>query len=590
MFSLGACRSRAFWLLILPITSLAAAGLAQTAPPVTNIHAVQHDGQTFITWIDAATGTAGANYRYDVYRSTDGPITDLRRATLVQRGIYNNSAQLIGPKPFNQVTRQNAAFAASKIQNGGAALPMRSGVAVYTNRETASAHYAVITRDITNALQPSPVSASNSVATAVKESPAPIVPVLQVPSTDPARKPFCCSISGKANLPLWLRLHGSGGSAATTGDLQAYWGDSTMGYQDGIQSMFAVYEDHTGNAIAKGGARQLIMTPQDAVWSIDGNFGSETLWYGYKIVPNFVQDRNPHIYPFTQAKLAFILPWAIRHYSADPNRIYGISESMGGYGTVLWSLRQPNLFAAIFMRIPILGPWLHIPSLMDVTLTGQPRMVNATNDTLPNGTLYNKDTDVASWIVEDCSRNLPYVSWSSGRQDATLANHRMWSYSVQMANALKKCHYGLSFIWSDGIHNNSTASLENSLLEQYQSAFARNVSYPAFTNFALDSDYGNGDYKQGALAGCVNCGWRWKIISDTAISWSASFSNVEVTKRSTTDITPRNTQFFKPAPGTAVKWTTSTGQMGTAVADSYGLITVTGVELIAGTETVLTMQ
>ncbi len=577
-------------IIVLLCIYLVASASAQTAPPVTNIHAVQHDGQTFVTWTDAAAGADGEHYRYDLYRSTSGQITDLSRAALVQTGIYNNSGQLIGPKPFSQATRQNAALPMSKVQNGGAALPTWSGLAVYTNTDRASAYYAVVTRDVTNLLQPSPLSADNSLRVPVTESPAPIVPVLQIPSTDQSRKPSCCSISGKANLPLWLRLHGSGGSAAALGDLQAYWGDSTMGYQDGTQSMFALYEDHSGSAFAKGGVRKLIMTPQDAVWSIDGKSGSETYWYGYKVIPMFAKDRNAHVYPFTRAKLALIVPWAIRHYAADPNRIYGISESMGAYGQTQWSLRHADIFAAIFMRVPILGPWLHIPSLLDVTPIGTPRTVAATNDTLPDGTLYSNDTDIATWVARDCSRNLPYVSWSSGRNDIGLANHRMWSYAVQMANALGTCHYGFSFIWGNGRHDGATASLENTLLEQYQTVFSRNISYPAFTHFSLDNNYGNGDPKDGTLAGCVNCGWRWKVITDTADVWSASFMNTQVTARSITDVTPRNAQLFKRAPGMAVKWSASTGQKGLAVADSYGLVTIPGVELVAGAETVLTIQ
>ena len=312
----------------------AAAG-SQTAPPVTNIQAIQHDGQTFITWADAATGSAGANYRYDLYRSTSGPISDLNTATLVQQGIYNNSGQLIGPKPFSQATRQNTALLMSKIQNGGNALPVWSGVAVYTNLTRVSAYYAVVTRDITNRQQPSPLSlGNNSLQASIGEYPAPIQPVLQVPSTDQSRNPACCSISGTPNLPLWFKLHGSGGIAAPWGDLQAYWGDSTKGYQDGIQSMFSLYEDHSGNGIAKGGVRQLVMTPQDAVWSINGDFLSETFWYGYRDIPIFAGDRTRHVYPFTQSKFALIVPWAVQHYSADPNHLYGVAESMGGYGQV----------------------------------------------------------------------------------------------------------------------------------------------------------------------------------------------------------------------------------------------------------------
>jgi hypothetical protein len=191
------------------------AAIAQNAPPVTGIQAIQHDGQTFITWNDAASGSTGADYRYKLYRSTNGPITNLSSATLVQQGIYNNSGQLIGPKPYKQSTRQNTANPMSKIQSGGSAVPTWSGAAVYTNLATANASYAVITHDITGASADSPlVAGGNATTSSIAESVAEIQPILQIPGSDPSRQEGCspCSInSASVNQPLWLKLHGSGG-------------------------------------------------------------------------------------------------------------------------------------------------------------------------------------------------------------------------------------------------------------------------------------------------------------------------------------------------------------------------------------------
>jgi hypothetical protein len=159
-----------------------------------------------------------------------------------------------------------------------------------------------------------------------------------------------------------------------------------------------------------------------------------------------------------------------------------------------------------------------------------------------------------------------------------------------MADALKACHYGFSFIWNDGVHSVATASLENILLEQYQTALAKNVSYPAFTNFSLDNNYGDGRPTHGTSSGCVNCGWVWKLLTDTTTSWSASFKNSQVATKSTTDVTARNLQHFSPKPGTALRWWTSTGQKGTVLVDSYGLVTVKGVEVTSSADTVLTIQ
>jgi len=132
--------------------------------------------------------------------------------------------------------------------------------------------------------------------------------------------------------------------------------------------------------------------------------------------------------------------------------------------------------------------------------------------------------------------------------------------------------------------------LENIILQQYQTAFAKNVSYPAFTNFSLDENYGNGDHTNGDLTGCVNCGWQWSVTSDQATTWVASFSNSQVKSSATVSLTPRNTQLFKPNPGSAFHWFTSNGQKGQVTADQYGLVTVQAVQLATSGRTTLTIQ
>jgi len=88
----------------------------------------------------------------------------------------------------------------------------------------------------------------------------------------------------------------------------------------------------------------------------------------------------------------------------------------------------------------------------------------------------------------------------------------------------------------------------------------------------------------------VNCGWKWHILADTQATWSVVFRNEQVTTSARTDVTPRNAQRFKRAARTSVKWSASTGQEGTAVVDSSGLVTITGIELTPNTETTVTIQ
>jgi hypothetical protein len=660
-------RRRKLWLSVLFLFSSLLMTEAQTAPAVTGINALQHDGQTFITWTDVATGSVGANYRYDLYRSTAGPITDLSAATLIQKGIYNNSGQLIGPKPYNQTTRQTATLPMSTIISGGSPLPTWSGAAVHTNLAAETAWYAVVTRDLTGASATSPlVVGSNSLSVGVPESPAPILPILQIPGTSPSRLAGCsvCAVtSASKGQPLWVSLHASGGSAPAWGDYWAYWGDSTMGYQEGTQSMFAVYQNPSGGGFFSGFKNQLIFGPQDEVWSVSGNGGTQTLWYGYYDVPPFTPDTAAHVYPFTQPKLSLIVPWVISHYQADPNRIFGFGRSMGGMGLTTWGIKQPNLFAGIFMIAVPIGPWNFIPEIdfgqalgiisvlsgaknaswvsgdtfgnylpgFTITINGQSNRVSSVTDathllltntytstsgsqpysvtpaplidkgtppsvTLPDGiTSFDADTDAAAWVAQDCSRNLPYVAWASGRLDMThSAQMNAWTNATRLANALRACHYGFSFAWNNGNHS-TVGDILNQLSKTYIPQLNKAVSYPAFTNFSLDNNYGDGSRTDGDCNSgtpgptCyVNNGWNWTGISETATSWSAVISNPLVTATATTDITPRNTQFFHPLAGSTVNWTATGGQSGQVVTDSYGLATIIGLTVSPGSN-VITM-
>jgi hypothetical protein len=494
---------------------------------------------------------------------------------------------------------------------------------------------------------------------------------------------------------MWLSLHASGGKASDWGDYWSYWGNANMGYQDGTQSSFAVYQDVTGTDFNAGFPNQLIMTPQDTVWSInaggtnsDANGQSETYWYGYNATASIpgaygpAPDSGAYIVPATKNKLSLILPWAIGHYQVDPSRIFAHGQSMGGYGSANWSLRQSNTFAGVFMAIPIIGPWQKIPQLdfgaalgavsvtngspvvtwvsgqnfgkylagpntgFDLAINGVVKTASLVNNsaqltlnhnwtdssgiysyttgggsgcngmpacgaglttiktssvnTLPDGvTQYNNDTDTPTWVSENCGQNIPFVGWAAGRLDATTSG--MWNMSVLFANALRTCHLGLSFAWANDNHNSGTAGLLKPLTGMYAPQLRLNVSYPAFTSFSLDSNYGDGSTTDGDCTSgnaskgpvCyINYGWTWTTPIDTAGSWSATITNSQVTSgvcpttkcatSATVSITPRNTQSFKPAAGSTVSWTTTAGQSGSVIVDSYGLATVTGLQLNSG--------
>src|SRR3954451_25139899 len=86
---------------------------------VTDVRVAYRQGQTFITWKDAAEGEAGAKYRYSLYRS-DQPITaqNLAKAELCYCGVLNNSAKLYGTA-FNMKDRIDPEKPYCVIEEGG---------------------------------------------------------------------------------------------------------------------------------------------------------------------------------------------------------------------------------------------------------------------------------------------------------------------------------------------------------------------------------------------------------------------------------------------------------------------------------------
>ena len=580
------------------LLAAACAAYAASAPSVTGIAATFHDGQTFLTWTDAATGSAGANYRYEVYRSTS-PIVDatsLAAATFLQEA-FNNSGQLVAAGgTWNQTTRQNGALPMSIIQQGscggptytacGTQLPAFTGLAVHTVTANASAYYAVITHDRTGALSDSPVTpGSNATTSPVSESVGIVLPMKIYDSHDTVNRNAGTSsvtISGTTNLPLWFSFSGDGactdyksGSLAF-GDLWQYYGDSTMGYQEGVPEAFSVSEDHTGSQF---GVRSLYLSHCSLVWTNSGLGSFDPIYSGY-----LWPDSNTY-QTYVEKAIMSYAQWAIANYGANPNRIYQSGQSAGGYAGDV-AILHPEVFAAVFDSA---AEWERqvIPSM----ITGS--IITATSSMLMAGTnqKFLDRMNMPAYISSHCG-SLPFIAFSVGRNDTSQGN--IWIGMLDMVAALKACHAGFAFAWNNGTHSDGPAAMAF-LRTTYQTAIAKNVSYPAFANDSADNNMGNGSSTNGDCntgspgSTCfVNGGFSWTTPTETSTTWSAAISNTGATL--TVDITPRNSQAFHLTPGQLVNWTASTGQKGTVAADVWGLATAPGVTVNAGAATTVAFQ
>jgi len=116
-------------------------------PEVTGVRAVSRNGQTFVTWKDAAEGEEGSGLRYVLYRSAS-PITEENagRAEVCVAGIPNNSARLFGTA-FTPKDRLDPKRPMSVLEEGGTPLPLWSGLAVRTILKDGKSYYAVRVTD-----------------------------------------------------------------------------------------------------------------------------------------------------------------------------------------------------------------------------------------------------------------------------------------------------------------------------------------------------------------------------------------------------------------------------------------------------------
>lgn len=542
---------------------------------VTEIKAEHRNGQTFVTWKDAAEGEAGAKMRYSVYRS-DKPITqaNLAQAKVCITGILNNTGQLFG-WAWRAKDRLNPDPPTVLLKEGGEHLPKGCGVGVVTVGEPGKRYYAVVA---TQSGKPvTQVIAGKSATTeAIDERPGKIKPI-KIWDSKTRKGPYIkqTCLSGKTGLPLMVKLHASGGyrhaGRSTYGDYYVYFSRPEWGWRQGLPGVFAVQERRY-----KGVGHRVELAAADAILHTGSGNSMETYWFGYVCVPQGAEHKEPRAYNFTEERTLWIIKYTIEKYGIDPMRVYCSGGSMGAWGTTTFALRHPEIFAAIYPNRPRTRQRGR-PSLVKVGRKDKIMMADGKTD-------YFDRMDMTKFVTNHPA-DLPFYGWCCGRRDGFAS----WAEQIAMVKALTAAKHGFAFAWNDGNHSSGAKPMGRVSKYYPWHLFAKNKSYPAFGNSSIDNDMGDGDPKKGDMEGGINLGFKWSEVVDKADKWSVKVSNELCKAPMTVDITPRRCQAFKPKPGEAYKWRNSTGGSGEISADANGLVTVTKVELKPGSDTVLTL-
>jgi hypothetical protein len=575
---------------LLPVLALAIALPAAAAAragelTVTGIKAACRNGQTFVTWKDAAEGEAGAKYRYSLYRS-DRPITreNLAGAELCYPGVLNNSAKVYC-YAFWQKGRLDPSKPTYVLEEGGAPLPMWSGLAVRTVPKDGKSYYAVMVTDEKYAPIGKIVPGQSATTEPVEEKVAPVQPVKQGDSKTRGPSARSCSITGTPKLPLMLNLHGSqsrGGDAGAHGDLWVLFGTPDMGWRDGLPGIFSVIETHQG----KDSHLRLFL--RDSVENPRGDGLIETCWFGYYCVPVGAEHKEPRAYDFTEQRLIRTVDWVVRKYQADPLRVYSTGQSMGGMGSTQFSWRHPEIFAAVYPKLTrVRQTWLPAvgldlkPSLHQKNWKGPTAMLR------DGKREYFKDKMDSVKYAAEHHEDLPFYGFAQGKQDYV----NPWSYMVEMVEALTASRHGFALSWNNQGHSSGAARRMQDIHKYYgPEKFARDRSFPAFGNSSIDSDMGNGEQNDGDPEGGINLGFIWSDVVDEEGRWSVKLSNDLAKAEMTVDVTPRWCQKFKPEAGQKFRWTNSAGGSGDVTADQWKLVTVEKVRIKPGEATTLTIS
>lgn len=282
--------------------------------------------------------------------------------------------------------------------------------------------------------------------------------------------------------------------------------------------------------------------------------------------------------PFTHNRQEALIRWAATQFSIDPQRIY---SAIGAWG--LWELRRADLYA-----------YLHGWGMPEVTkgfqcwnwargAWGPPEAY----ESKPADENPFHLQDYSRWVLEDPSRELPYLYLHTGW--GAHFTEMGWPPFPRFARAMMASKQAFA-MQAPALR----AAIDTGIIE-----FRRDESVPAFGNCSLDDNIGSGELKSGVAFGQVNgyLVWESRTIVDepglygiTVYLWSGDSHGrgAAPLAAATVDLTPRKCQKFRLEPGAPFTWTNiqvADGeelQLGRSAADRYGLATITGLRVTKG--------
>lgn len=599
---------------------------AEAGPSVTNLQAIHHDGQTFLTWkeVDEVVLNdqvmldemekavmdyrAIKDVRYRVYRSVS-PITttNIQNAELIQEvpavvssynlqsiprtefpqkdsqgNVLSRTTKLIGglrrvdyviPRysieeaPLDQKVGTKKEYAELyDVMWPANMLPRHMGLAVITAKNTGSYYYAVVPQ-VNGKEIVSETNANSSLTSSVKESMADPLPIPQYAHLDTKNSRIL------KRFTYWLEdQYSHVPQTFIAGVLQPY----PLPQEKKPLNLFL---SHYG-----GGADQVTIGYYTVRNYVKGSImleppsnPPESMWQGYHKNLNTLKGNDTGIvrnYP--QSRAFLMLRWAKKNLPINEQRI-----ALEGQFSA-WGLRLNNEFSVI--HGDAYGNFKKGIQMTGMGKSGYwgPYPEGVNNE---NGTNQWDFMDVSSWLINNPKVETPFFSIAPAY--GTHVGDMGWAQIPEMYRALaqSKRPFAAYFGSSNG---------PKQPLKDLFSRIQKNQSLPAFRNGSLDdvpwsddtrvsangtpSDKTLGLPESGMINGYLY--WEPETIIDEANLWEMTMylPSTAPQDSATADMTPRRLQKFKVIPGVKYKWQdTQEGivvKSGVIEPDADGLLTI----------------
>ncbi|MBN2288730.1 MAG: hypothetical protein JXQ83_05310, partial [Candidatus Glassbacteria bacterium] len=248
-----------------------------------------------------------------------------------------------------------------------------------------------------------------------------------------------------------------------------------------------------------------------------------------------------------------IVSWAADYFGYDTDRVVLEGGSMGGCGGLSWGLRHPELFSAVIARVPLVGYFTAEWGGSEKRLT---TFCGPLDRPCSDGASLRTRMDSRTVLAAADSQgtDLPLLVISNGRRDASIP----WRPNPRYYRTLNRSRQGFIAGWDNGVHSDCMDGAHPWFLKwqdpEYLLRLSLKESFPAFSNYSLDSDPGDGDPEDGDITGYLNFGLEWKDIVDEEERYAATvfIAAGDPVLPATVDVTLRRLQRFMPEPGEKV--------------------------------------